>query len=245
MSIKLVAPIEQVGAEDAVIYNPQTLTDEQKAQARENIGAEPLYGGLRKKTYTYPTLWGTTGTKDLYLSGKGDVLPLPEDATDEIKTAYGGFMLDLSSWTTTYNALKSILDNEIMPLYNAGLLVPEITIYPDAHNLARSYVLYENGKRIGFRMNRPASESNYIGKNLSDGSYQGYDESRAIMAYASSSGNDAPCAVRQFVLSAEPTEDMHVATKKYVDSVALPTVSTTDNGKILKVVDGVWTAADA
>lgn len=39
MSIKLVAPIKQVGAEDAVIYNPQTLTDEQKAQARENIGA--------------------------------------------------------------------------------------------------------------------------------------------------------------------------------------------------------------
>lgn len=39
MPIKLVAPIVKVGAEDAVIYNPQTLTDEQKAQARENIGA--------------------------------------------------------------------------------------------------------------------------------------------------------------------------------------------------------------
>ena len=39
MSIKLVAPIKQVGAKDAVIYNPQELTDEQKSQARTNIGA--------------------------------------------------------------------------------------------------------------------------------------------------------------------------------------------------------------
>lgn len=38
----------------------------------------------------------------------------------------------------------------------------------------------------------------------------------------------------------EPKEDNEVATKSYVDSAALPPVTTEDNGKILKVMDGAW-----
>lgn len=38
----------------------------------------------------------------------------------------------------------------------------------------------------------------------------------------------------------EPKADNEVATKSYVDATALPPVTTEDNGKILKVVNGAW-----
>ncbi len=84
MSIKLVAPIKQVGAKDAVIYNPQELTDAQKAQARTNIGAnsEPFKVTL-SRTYGTPYLDKTpkeiydayTAGKYVYLEGTS-LLPL-------------------------------------------------------------------------------------------------------------------------------------------------------------------------
>lgn len=46
-------------------------------------------------------------------------------------------------------------------------------------------------------------------------------------------------------VESEPKEDNEVATKSYVDSAALPPVTTEDNGKILKVVNGAWAVADA
>ena len=46
-------------------------------------------------------------------------------------------------------------------------------------------------------------------------------------------------------VKSEPKEDNEVATKSYVDSAALPPVTTEDNGKILKVVNGAWAVVDA
>ena len=53
----LVAAINETakgGSEDAVKYTPQTLTDEQQAQARENIGAEKAGTGYTKPTSGIP-----------------------------------------------------------------------------------------------------------------------------------------------------------------------------------------------
>lgn len=44
-------------------------------------------------------------------------------------------------------------------------------------------------------------------------------------------------------VDSEPKEDNEVATKSYVDATALPPVTTEDNGKILKVVNGAWAMA--
>lgn len=46
-------------------------------------------------------------------------------------------------------------------------------------------------------------------------------------------------------VNSEPKADNEVATKSYVDSAALPPVTTEDNGKILKVVNGAWAVVDA
>ena len=48
------------------------------------------------------------------------------------------------------------------------------------------------------------------------------------------------------ILKSDPTADKEAATKKYVDDktgVLLPTVSSSDNGKFLRVVDGTWSAS--
>ena len=48
------------------------------------------------------------------------------------------------------------------------------------------------------------------------------------------------------ILKSDPTADKEAATKKYVDDktgVLLPTVSSADNGKFLRVVDGTWSAS--
>lgn len=48
------------------------------------------------------------------------------------------------------------------------------------------------------------------------------------------------------ILKSDPTSDKEAATKKYVDDktgVLLPTVSSSDNGKFLRVVDGTWSAS--
>lgn len=42
---------------------------------------------------------------------------------------------------------------------------------------------------------------------------------------------------------AAPTQNTDAANKHYVDSKALPTTSTSDNGKVLSVVNGTWVAA--
>lgn len=42
---------------------------------------------------------------------------------------------------------------------------------------------------------------------------------------------------------ATPTQDTDATNKAYVDSKALPTTSTSDNGKVLSVVNGAWAAA--
>lgn len=44
-------------------------------------------------------------------------------------------------------------------------------------------------------------------------------------------------------VDSEPKANNEVATKSYVDATALPPVTTEDNGKILKVVNGAWAMA--
>lgn len=50
---------------DAVRYNAQTLTEEQKAQARNNIGvtAKSIIGAMDKETWTFTLSDGTVVSK--------------------------------------------------------------------------------------------------------------------------------------------------------------------------------------
>ena len=246
MPIKLVAPIEQVGAEDAVIYNPQTLTDEQKAQARENIGAEPLYGGLKKRIYAVKDVFGNDEERTIYISGDGDLVKPPENASEEIQLAFRNAINMMFLWTGSYSAAQKT-SNYYYQLYKAGYLTLPAKFYSSLESPTNYIKVYLNNENFCFEA-QDGNNFYRVYRNIETEDYSAYIRKDVIAetCYDYSTNPTNPVStVSQFLMSKNPTEDMHVATKKYVDSVALPAVSTTDNGKILKVVDGVWAVADA
>lgn len=48
----------------------------------------------------------------------------------------------------------------------------------------------------------------------------------------------------QATMDSDPSQPMEIATKQYVDASGVPSVTSADNGKFLRVVNGAW-AADA
>ena len=56
---------------------------------------------------------------------------------------------------------------------------------------------------------------------------------------ADSSGN-----LVQIPMDRDPEQPMEIATKQYVDASGVPSVTVSDNGKFLRVVNGAWAAAE-
>lgn len=63
----------------------------------------------------------------------------------------------------------------------------------------------------------------------------------ALIQYIRANGGSSPTVMLNNI--ADPATDYDAANKHYVDSKALPTASTADNGKVLSVVNGIWAAA--
>lgn len=61
------------------------------------------------------------------------------------------------------------------------------------------------------------------------------------MAYGLGLGQDE--TLRQVSMSKDPVQEMEIATKQYVDASGVPSVTDSDNGKFLRVVNGAWAAA--
>lgn len=62
-----------------------------------------------------------------------------------------------------------------------------------------------------------------------------------LIQYIRANGGSSPTVMLNNI--ADPATDYDAANKHYVDSKALPTASTADNGKVLSVVNGAWAAA--
>ena len=69
-------------------------------------------------------------------------------------------------------------------------------------------------------------------------------ESGPVLYTASTPTNNPDGTMPQVSMSADPTEDMEIATKKYVDASGVPSVTSADNGKFLRVVNGAWAVAE-
>lgn len=183
MSIKLVAPIKQVGAKDAVIYNPQELTDEQKSQARTNIGAisasevSSNYLSL-DDTQELTEIQQNSLKNKLYYINNLKVLPNWREATKLLKNS-GGHVLVIQNYT--HNDGDTIPGSIDYPL----LLIPDlITGTKQYFHLIDAY-----------------------GDNYS-----------CSFSYPSYKFNVGKKKMNQQTMEADPTEDMQIATKKYVDS---------------------------
>lgn len=233
------------GTADAVTYTPQTLTEEQKSQARTNIGAVDENLGCNKYNIHVTTTSGTT--KDFtYYTNIGEIRQPAEAVDSSIRTAF----LSLTLWpdaTSISENLAKTLSKQYKILYDANYIDSPCRIIKSplesGDNVLLSYHSSDNTVQVA------GSKENGFYNII-------YDVANDVLTYFYVSNNIIAVngAVNQLVMSAAPTEDMHIATKQYVDTakseaqqLGLTTATPGKTIKVKTVQDGKpteWEAVD-
>lgn len=224
-----------------VSFSEQELTDEQKQQALDNIGT----ARYQKCELTYKNKPITIYLKD------GSITRPLDDASDEVKTVWSTFVQKINTTLTVGNMPWSFRKSILSAFLNANLngIIPDtFSYYGDAYykklivfsrykdndgKYIATYTYDNKGKYA--RIAQYVDTGEYL-SNISDAKTE-----TPIVAYGSYQVGDDSVSVNQFNLSSDPTSDMQVATKQYVDK---NTVSTSHNieTKIDKIIkDGVYT----
>lgn len=228
-----VAALEGKIPAHVVEYTQQTLTDEQKKQVRENIGAVDTANGLLPVECVVP--WGTSTRNQTVFVKNGVMLPLDySTATGDMKTAILNFSALMNSSNITpamidtyVKSFATLIENgifgndfygsytwpsNVLYIYDSPFS-PQTVIrmwsYYSASDSRKGYALRAdkaNGNTFTRAYNITASEyaNDYI-------SYT----SIPLAAYASESG-DTP-SIQQVEVAAAPTTAKQIATKEYVD----------------------------
>lgn len=224
MSIKLVAPIKQVGVEDAVKYTAQTLTDAQKSQARENIGAEEQIPKLRKVTLHCPSLSATTGKDtefNLWIE-KGNVTEYEDGASQDIQGAFKTlwlFFSDSGSMSASeWEAPKKVV-KQLVSAIEAGLITFEDSYFichSKGQNQNSELRIVNSGSKYGFDIRYLNGGTGKWTYTPSTDSFGDYDYFMALVK-STTGPNSSNQTINQYDVKANPTTDMQIATKKYVD----------------------------
>lgn len=225
-------------ASDAVLYTPQTLTEAQQKQARDNIGA------LDVNIKTTPvdtdvTLFGR-GENIVYVKD-GWLRPCPTDADTELVKAYRSLAVQIGGQSTEPIPTAILATaSGIYLLYQNGLTSANAKIMPTLLNENR-YAIWtistNNSKHYVSFSVYGVAYSHFCKYCVEDNALVDENFSRAI--YSTSTGVGAQTNVKQFRMSAAPTEDMHIATKQYVDTAKTEAqqlgLTATTPGQIIKV----------
>lgn len=229
---------ESGGSKDAVTYTPQTLTEEQKSQARTNIGALDVNVGTTPVDIDV-TLFGR-GENIVYVKD-GWLKPCPTDADTELVKAYRSLAVQIGGQTkepipTAILATAS----GIYLLYQNGLTSANAKIMPTLLNenrYAQWLISINDGKHYVSFSVYGVAYSHFCKYCVEDNALVEENFSRAIYASMNSVGDQTD--VPQFRMSANPTEDMHIATKQYVDTTKAEAqqlgLTTATPGKTIKV----------
>lgn len=200
---------ESGGSKDAVTYTPQTLTEEQKSQARTNIGAVDENLGCNKYNIHVTTTSGTT--RDFtYYTNEGEIRQPTEAVDSSIRTAF----LSLTLWpdaTSISENLAKTLSKQYKILYDANYIDSPCWLIKSP---------LESGENVLLSYHS-SDNTVHVSGNWTDGYYNlTYDVANDALTYFYVSNNicAANGVVDQLVMSAAPTEDMHIATKQYVDT---------------------------
>lgn len=221
---------------DLVKYTPQTLTDEQKKQARENMGAVDTANGLLPVECILP--FGFHTRNQTVFVKNGVMLPLDySTATGDMKTAISRFSMLMSSTNMTpaiinvsVEAFATLIENGIFgeDFYGSYIYPSNVLYIYDSpfspQTIIRMWSYYSaSDNRKGFALRADKANGNTFTRayNITASEYaNNYISYTSIplAAYASDSG-DTP-SIRQVEMAAAPTKDMEIATKKYVDDHA-------------------------
>lgn len=206
------------GTADAVTYTPQTLTEEQKSQARTNIGA------LDVNIKTTPvdtdvTLFGR-GESIVYVKD-GWLKPCPTDADNELILHYRHVFGFIGLPYTEPNSQNILLEaKSAYALYQKGLASESIKVTNNPLRAAQVYVKWNLTTRSNkhyFYYTQVATAYKYdCTYCVEDDALTSEIYQNAI--YSTSTGVGEQDSVSQFRMYTNPTEDMHIATKQYVDT---------------------------
>lgn len=215
----LVAAINEAaasgGSKDAVTYTPQTLTEGQQKQARTNIGA------LDVNIETTPvdtnrTFFGV-GKNIVYVKD-GWLKPCPVDADKELADNYANAVLGFGFINTDISVVKGEAKSAFS-LYQQGLISDKGTILKNPLDVAQ-YITWT----AGTTNNKTYIDYRHVEHN---GFYEycryfeddTYSYPRASYSLSNNMSDSKPRgSVAQYAMSANPTKDMHIATKLYVDT---------------------------
>lgn len=203
-------------ASDAVTYTPQTLTEAQQKQARTNIGA--LDENIHTTEVDVKRTLNGIGTNLFYVR-KGWLKPCPDDANDELINSYTTAVLFLNFISITVDSVKRHAKGAYT-IYQQGLASANLQFTDNPLDVER-YISWD----ITTNNNKTYLTYHHYGHNgfsetcrycVEDDSY---DNVRVVNALNTRQTGDNPNAtVNQFYLATNPTKDMHIATKQYVDT---------------------------
>lgn len=216
-----------------VEYTQQTLTDEQKKQARENIEAVDTANGLLPVECILPFGFNTTN-KTVFVKN-GVMLPLDySTATGDMKTAISRFSLLLNSLNmtpaiidATVESFATLIKNGIFgdDFYGSYTYPSNVLYIYDSpfspQTVIRMWSYYSaSDSRKGFALRADKANGNTFTRayNITASEYaNNYISYTSIplAAYASDSG-DTP-SIRQVEVASAPTTAKQIATKQYVD----------------------------
>lgn len=205
----------EMGMKDAVTYTPQTLTEEQQEQARTNIGALDVNVGTTPVD-TNRTFFGV-GKNIVYVKN-GWLKPCPADADKELAANYANAVLGFGFINFDISVVKGEAKSAFS-LYQQGLISDKGTILKNPLNVAQ-YITWT----VGITNNKTYIDYRHVEHNgfyeycryFEDDTYSNLRASYSLSNHMSDS--EPRGSVSQFRMSAAPTEDMHIATKQYVDT---------------------------
>ena len=217
-------------ADTSISYDSQTLTDAQKQQARQNIGAVDENLGCNKYNIHVTTTSGTT--KDFtYYTNEGEIRQPTEAVDSSIRTAFLGLTLWPSAKGISENLAKT-LSKQYKILYDANYIDSPCCIIKSP---------LESGDKVLLSYHS-SDNTVHVSGGWTDGYYNIiYDVANDVLTYFYVDNNISAVngAVNQLVMSANPTEDMHIATKQYVDTAKTEAqqlgLTTATPGQIIKV----------
>lgn len=205
----------EMGMKDAVLYTPQTLTEAQQKQARANIGALDI-NIETTPVDTNRTFFGV-GKNIVYVKN-GWLKPCPADADKELAANYANAVLGFGFINLDISVVKGEAKSAFS-LYQQGLISDKGTILKNPLDVAQ-YITWT----VGITNNKTYIDYRHVEHNgfyeycryFEDDTYSNPRASYSLSNYMSDS--EPRGSVSQFRMSAAPTEDMHVATKQYVDT---------------------------
>lgn len=226
----------EMGMKDAVLYTPQTLTEAQQKQARANIGALDVNVGTTPVD-TNRTFFGV-GKNVVYVKN-GWLKPCPADADKELAANYANAVLGFGFINLDISVVKGEAKSAFS-LYQQGLISDKGTILKNPLDVAQ-YITWT----VGITNNKTYIDYRHVEHNgfyeycryFEDDTYSNLRASYSLSNYMSDS--EPRGSVSQFRMSAAPTEDMHIATKQYVDTAKTEAqqlgLTTATPGKTIKV----------